>query len=86
MNSYDAELHILRQKDMARAAGNSYPTIAHLVGNESGLRLTYRRALAGVGGRLVAIGYRLQGEFDHLAAPELADSLGLGGNSPCVEC
>ncbi len=82
MNAFDAENHILQQKEMARRAGQSYPTISHLLADESRPRRAYRRALAGLGGQLVSIGYRLQGEIDQLATPELGDTLRLNGSGP----
>jgi len=83
MNTFDAENHILQQKEMARRAGQTYPTISHLLAEEGRTRRAYRRALAGLGGQLVTLGYRLQGEIDHLAAaPELNDTLRLNGTGP----
>ena len=84
MNAFDAENHILQQKEMARRAGQSYPTINHLLAEQGRSRRAYRRALAGLGGQLVSLGYRLQGEIDHLAAtPELTgDTLRLNGTGP----
>jgi hypothetical protein len=71
MNSYDAEMHILRRKAATRAAADAYMQHG---GSEPAsqrrARLTYRRALAGVGGQLISLGYRLQGEINQLAAPE----------------
>jgi hypothetical protein len=69
MNSYDAENHILRQKAAARAAADAYLHQAAL--DQPGDRLArqvYHRAMAGVGERLVSLGYRLQGEINQLAA------------------
>lgn len=79
MNAFDAENHILQQKEMARRAGQTYPTISHLRAGEGRTRRAYRRVLVGLGGQLVTLGYRLQGEIDHLAAPELGDTLRLNG-------
>lgn len=89
MNSYDAEMHILRQKDMARRAAEDYALKTnHIPTPSTAIRLPiYRRTLAAIGGRLVSMGYRLQGEIDQLAtSAELTDALGLKSNSPCVEC
>jgi hypothetical protein len=87
MISYDAEIHVSRQKEMARRAAASYPNVSHLANGHNGGNAVHRRALAGLGGALVALGLRLQGEFDQLsAAPELADTLGLARNEPCPDC
>lgn len=83
MNAFDAENHILRQKEMARRAGHTYPTVSHLLTHDGRTRSAYRRALAGLGGQLINLGYRLQGEIDQLAAaPEMHDTLRLNGTSP----
>lgn len=85
MNSFDLENHMLWRKGMANRAAAAYPHNSHLRSGRAGL--AYRRLLAGIGSQLVALGYRLQGELDQLAAaPDLADSLGLQRNEPCLEC
>jgi hypothetical protein len=84
MISYDAENHVMRQKEMARRAAESYPRVSGL---GDGVRPAHRRALAGLGGRLVTLGYRLQGEIDQLsAAPKPAGAPGLSLNEPCLDC
>jgi hypothetical protein len=84
MNSFDAEMHVTRQKEMARRAAENYAALAHQP--QTGPRLVYKRALAGLGSRMITLGYRLQGEFEQLStAPALADSLGLSPNNPCPE-
>jgi hypothetical protein len=81
MNDFDAENHILRQKEIVRRAAESYPLISHLdAGNNDGVRLAYRRALAGLGGRLIVLGYRLQGEIDQLAAADVPEPLSFSSN------
>lgn len=85
MNSFDAEMHVTRQKEMARRAAESYAVMAHQP--QSGPRLFYKRALAGLGSRMITLGYRLQGEIEQLStAPALADSLGLTTNNHCADC
>jgi hypothetical protein len=94
MISYDAEIHVSRQKEIARRAAASYPDVSHLANGHNGGNAVnggnaavHRRALAGLGGALVALGLRLQGELDQRsAAPELADTLGLARNEPCPDC
>lgn len=84
MNSFDAEMHVTRQKEMARRAAENYAVSGYL--RPSRPRLVYKRALAGLGARMVLWGYRLQGEIEQLsAAPVLADSLGLTASRPCSE-
>lgn len=85
MNSFDAEMHIFRQKEMAqRAAANYSPKFRD---EFSQRRPFHRRALAGLGGALVMLGYRLQGEIEQFPSPvELVDSIQLGSNGRCVEC
>jgi hypothetical protein len=84
MISYDAEVYVSRQKEMARRAAESYPRVSH---QANGAHPIHRRALARIGGALVTLGYRLQGEIDQLsAAPELAGSMGLSHSEPCLDC
>lgn len=79
MNDYDAEIHILRQKEMVQRAARSYPSISHL--ENGGVRVTYYHLLAEIGERLVTLGYRLQGEIDQLSvAPDLVEPLGFSRN------
>lgn len=85
MNFFDAEMHLLRQKELTRHSAESYPLISHL--DNGGVRLAYRRALAGVGSRLVILGFRLQGEIDQLTVvPEMTEPLGFGRNGNCAGC
>jgi hypothetical protein len=90
MISYDAEIHVSRQKEMARRTAASYAAVSHRASGRnggSGGNAVHRRALAGLGGALVALGLRLQGELDQLpAAPELAGALGLTRNEPRPDC
>jgi hypothetical protein len=88
MISYDAETHVARQKEMARRAAESYPQIRHLlaVAPPAQRRAAHRRALAGLGVRLVALGMRLQGELAQLPGPELVDPFGTVHQEPCLEC
>jgi hypothetical protein len=62
MNSFDYEMHILRQKEVARQMAKNYPIADALAVRRLA---NHRRILAGLGSRLVAFGYRLQevGEF-----------------------
>jgi hypothetical protein len=83
MISYDAETHVARQKEMARRAAESYPHVRHLL---AGAPPAHRRALAGLGVRLVALGLRLQGELAQRPGPELVDPFGLVHQEPCLEC
>jgi len=85
MNSFDAEMHILRQKEMAQRAAANYSLEFH--DGSSQRRPFHRRALAGLGGALVILGYRLQGEIEQFpSAAELVDSIQLSSNGRCVEC
>jgi hypothetical protein len=88
MISYDAETHVARQKEMARRAAESYPHVRHLpAGAPPAPRpAAHRRALAGLGVRLVALGMRLQGELAQLPRPELVDPFGAAHQEPCLEC
>jgi hypothetical protein len=89
MNSYDAEMHILRQKEASRRAAERYTTVSHLdeIRTTPRMRLAYQRAMVEVGSWLIAIGYRLQGSIDQLAPPmELTDTLSLVSKNRCVEC
>lgn len=85
MNSFDAEMHMIRQKEMAQRAATNYLPEFH---DRSSLRRPFhRRALAGLGGALVILGYRLQGEIDQLpSAAELVDSIQFSSNGQCAEC
>lgn len=60
LNLYDAEQHLLRQKELARAAAESYAHTRHLP--RRGLRHAYQRALVATGDRMIRLGYRLRGE------------------------
>jgi hypothetical protein len=71
MNSFDGEMHIWRHKELARRAAEQYAHVAHL-DRGHGARAAYRKAMAGLGGRLVVLGYRLQGEIEGLGVKELA--------------
>lgn len=86
MNSFDAEMHILRQQENARRAADQYMTTSHLdrPGAPGRIRLIQQRALAAFGAQLVVLGYRMQGEFNQLAVT--AESLTISKNEPCVEC
>ena len=89
MNSYDAEMHILRQKEASRRAAERYTMVSHLdeIRATPKIRLVYQHAMAEVGSWLIAIGYRLQGSIDQLApSTELTDSLTLVSKNRCVEC
>jgi hypothetical protein len=80
LNLYDAEQHLLRQKELARAAAESYQHARYLE-SPGGLRRAYRRALVATGDRMITLGYRLRGEIDTLsAAPDLAEPLSLRAN------
>lgn len=84
MNSFDAEMHVTRQKELARRAVENYAANGYPLPPRP--RLVYKRALAGLGTRMVSWGYRLQGEIEQLSAgPVLAESLGLAANNPCSE-
>ena len=80
MNIYDFENQTSRQKDFARRAGEAYwrnhiLKVDRAAPNDRTAPLP-RRILAGFGGALVAIGYRLQGEIDQLAIiPERPEPL-----------
>jgi len=60
LNLYEAEQHLLRQKESARAAAETYEHSRHLP--RRGLRHAYRRALVATGDRMISLGYRLRGE------------------------
>ena len=84
MNSFDGEMHVSRQKESARRAAENYIPSNDQPGKVS--RRVHRRALAGLGSRMITLGYRLQGEIDQLSAtPALVDSLGLTSNNPCPD-
>lgn len=88
MNWYDAEREMLSRKATMRQTGAHYWP-AQRVAKPPNWSLTYRRALAGLGGRLITLGVRLQSEYAQLAAApvELSDALLLSpngdGRSPC---
>jgi hypothetical protein len=82
MISYDAEIHVARQKEMARRAAESYPHLHR----PAGAAPAQRRVLAALGVRLVALGMRLQGELAQLPRPELVDPFGAAHQEPCLEC
>lgn len=89
MNSYDAEMHILRQKEASRRAAESYTIVSQLdeIRAAPPIRLFYQHAMVEVGSWLIAIGYRLQGSIPQLAPPtELTDTLTLVSKNRCVEC
>lgn len=81
LNLYDADLHIQRQKELAQAAADSYKYTRFL--ERRGLRDRYHDALVATGGVLIALGTRLQGQIDELAAaaPELGEPLSAGSQS-----
>ena len=78
LNLYDADLHVQRQKELARASAAAYDPAARRP--RRGLRHTYRRALATAGGALITLGYRLQGEIEDLPVLDLAEPLALRRN------
>lgn len=85
MNSFDAEMHLLRQKEMARHAAESYRFTVH--SDNDGVKRAYRRALSGIGSQLIIIGLRLQGEIDQLTiAPEMTEPLGFSHNGNSRGC
>jgi len=78
LNLYDADLHIQRQKELARAAADSYRHARYLPKRD--LRHAYRHTLVAVGGALINLGVRLQGGLDELGVPELSEPLALRAN------
>jgi len=73
LNLYDADLHIQRQKELAQAAADSYRHARYLP--KRGLRQIYRQSLVTIGGALINLGLRLQGELEEFSVPELAEPL-----------
>lgn len=77
-NIYDADLTMGQHRQLAQSAADSYHHTRHLA--RRGLRAAYRAALVAAGGALIAVGHRLQGEIDVLAAPERAEALTFRAN------
>lgn len=77
LNLYDADLHVQRYKDVARAAAEAYVPTRRA---RRDLRRVYRTALMSAGGTLIRLGERLQGQIDELAAPELCEPLAMRAN------
>jgi len=68
LNHYDADLHVQRQKAMARAAAEGYAHNEHLL--RRARPSAYRRSLIAAGGALIALGQRLQGELELVTSYE----------------
>lgn len=70
---YDGEQQLLSTKQQAIDLANRY-AVNMAVANGGGWSTAYRRMMAGLGGRLIVIGYRLQIRYDRLSVVSLPEA------------